>query len=92
MQSSMFVLCFQTNKIKIKLVTKGMGKGRDVGQKVQTSSYKTNKFYGSNAELCLVIINDNAIAIYLKVPKIIDLKCSHHKKEIVVMWGDGDVS
>lgn len=60
--------------------------------KIQTSSHKTIKFWGSTAEPCLVIINDSAVATYLKAPKIVDLKFSHHKKEMVVMGDDGDVS
>ena len=26
--------------------------------------------------------------MYLKVAKRLDLKCSHHKKEITIVWGD----
>ena len=38
----------------------------------------------------MVIIADSTVIMYLKFAKRIDLKCSYHKEEMVIMWGDGD--
>ena len=54
----------------------------DAGERVQTPSYKMNKFWGSNVQH-----GDDSLwscIIYLKVPKRVDLKCSHRKKEMVI--------
>ena len=37
-------------------------------------------------------VNNTDCIIYLKVAKRVDLKCSHHLKEMVIMWGNGDVN
>ena len=53
-----------------------MGKG---GQKIQTSSYKTNKSWG-----CNVRHGDDCqqyCVVYLKISKKVDLKSSHCKKK-----------
>lgn len=55
----------------------------DVSQRVQNSSYKMSKFWGSdiwdgNFGLQYCIIS-------LKVAKKVDLICSHPKKQLVIM-------
>ena len=39
--------------------------------------------YGNYSQYCIV---------YLKVAKRVNLKSSHHKGEMVIMWGDGSVN
>lgn len=47
------------------------------GQRVQASSYKNNKFWGSNVQQVIIYQ-------YLRVAKIVDLKCFQHKRKMVV--------
>ena len=63
------------------MVTRGweVGKWGDVGQWPQTFSYKESKLWIPDIQH-----GDNCI-IDLKVAKRIDLKCSCHKKEMVIM-------
>ena len=49
-----------------------------------------NKFRGSDALHC--DYRWLHCTTHLKVAKRVDLKCSNHKKEVVIMWSDGDVS
>ena len=65
-----------------------MRKCGDVGQRLQTLNYKMNTFWG--LMYSMVIIADSTVIMYLKFAKRIDLKCSYHKEEMVIMWGDGD--
>ena len=57
----------------------GWGKRGDIGQMVQTSSYKINKFWGSNVQHgdC----SSQYCTVYLKGTRRVDLKCSHHQKK-----------
>ena len=59
------------------------GKGENVGQRVQTSSYKMSKFWDRMYSI-VIIGNHTHTIIYLKVAKIVDLTCSHHKKEMII--------
>lgn len=45
--------------------------------------------FGDLMHSIVIIVNTNTL--YFKVANGLDLKCSHHKKEII-MWHDGDVS
>lgn len=38
---------------------------------------------------CLYLI---ILFIFLRIAKKVDLKCSHHKTEMEIMWGDAGVS
>ena len=68
----------------------GWGKWGNVAWRAQTSGNNMKQFCGSNIqcgdyglEYCI---------IYLKVAKRVELECSHHKKEMVIMWHDAGVS
>ena len=39
----------------------------------------------------IAIVVNNTV-IYLKVAKRLDLKCSHHRREMIIMWCDRGVS
>ena len=65
------------------IVTRCWGKWGDVGQRVQTFSYKMNKFWGYNVQQ-----GDNSYQYFivsLKSAKRVDLKCSHHTQKMVTM-------
>ena len=55
----------------------------ETGQKVQTSSQKMNKFWGSNVQHCDYIYNDT---VSYTVARRVGPKYSHHtpKKEMVI--------
>lgn len=48
--------------------------------------------YGDLLHSIVIIVNN--IVLYLETWKLlrVDLKCSHSKKEIVIMWHDGGAS
>ena len=51
--------------------------GKDIGQRVQTSSYKMNKFWGSNVQHANYSLQ--YCIKYLKVAKRVSPKYSHYK-------------
>ena len=62
----------------------GWGKRGDVGQSVHTSSYKMNKFWGSNIQHG--DYNYQCCITYLKIVKSLDFNCYHHPhKKMVIM-------
>ena len=60
-----------------------MGKLED-GQRVQTCRYKVDKIWGSDAQHG--DYSEQHCIIYLKVAKRVDHQCSHHKREMTIMW------
>lgn len=66
----------------------GEGGLKYVGQRVQNSSYKMNKFWRYNVQHS---DNNNIVSHTLKLLTDSN-KCSNHKKEMVIMLRDGDVS
>ena len=59
----------------------------NVGQRVQTSTYKMNNFWGSNIQHG----EDNwqYCIVHLKATMRVDLKYFHHwNKTLVIVWGD----
>ena len=69
-----------------------MGEWGDVGESVQTSSYKINKFCGCDAQHD-DYYNWEYRIIYLKViiNNKVYLKYSYSKKEMIIMWCDEGV-
>lgn len=47
--------------------------------------------YSGDLMYSTVVIVNNAVLYTWKLLRV-DLKCLHHKKEMVIMWGDGDFS
>lgn len=76
--------------------TRGWGNWRDVGQRVQTCSYR--KSFGDLTPSTVIIVNSiiivsSTILYTWKVAKRLDLKCTHHKKDrllgdmmVVLQW------
>ena len=56
------------------------------GKKVQTSSDMINNLWGFNVQLGGY--SSRYCIIYLKVAKSVDLKCFHHKNEMVIVLSD----
>lgn len=59
---------------------RGWEKQGGVGQSVQTSNYKVNKFQGFNIQN--YDYSEQYVIIHLKVAKNIDLKCYHRSHKI----------
>lgn len=56
------------------------------------SIYPAIRWTNSENQLdSMVIIADNTV-LYLKIATWVDLNCSHHTHEKVIMWRNGDVS
>ena len=72
------------------VVIRGWENWGDTGQRRQTSSLKMNTFWESNVQHCEY--NEQYYMLHLKVAKRVDVKCSHHRKKMVTVGYDGDVS
>lgn len=59
------------------------GNWRDANQMVQTCSQKVNKHWRSNVQYC--DYSQQYCIMYFKISKKLDLKCSHHQKEMIIM-------
>lgn len=59
----------------------------DVGQRVQTLNYEINKFWDLMYNMMIIV---NVILYSWKLLER-NLKCSHQKKEMVIMWQDGGI-
>ena len=79
--------CYSGNHIAIYKCVKSIQWG-DVGRRVQTSSYKINKFQGSGTNSMVTIVNNTVLYTW---KLLVDLKYSYYEK-IVVRSGDGCVN
>ena len=52
-----------------------------IGQKALTSGYRISEFWGCNVHTMVIIVLATRA-----------LKCSHHKRDMIIMCGDGSVS
>ena len=68
----------------------GVRKWGDVSQRAQTSSYK--RISSGDLMFSMVLIINNTVLNIWKLPKSLDLKFSHHKKETIIAWSDGSVN
>lgn len=61
-----------------------------IGECILTNSILMNKFKGSNIQRG--DYSESYCIGYSKAAKRVDLNCSQHKKDMVIMWHNGGVS
>ena len=70
------------------VVAKSFGVGETELKKVQIS---TSRWVSLGNPMCSIVTTANNTVLYIKKSESVDLKCSHHRK-LVIMWGDGGVN